>query len=149
MFFWLLLCVPHKLLIYVLFSPRSREYTIVVLLCLLYLGGCSQRLVESYVGISKTSMQRSMRVDQNVVLNIFWVASTLAYGAAAYLTGKASLYFVTANERLAPIKKLMSPWLELQSMLRIKPILSLFLPIRRCLIDNSFTYFLIGNVLIL
>ncbi|GFR12555.1 uncharacterized protein TNCT_263951 [Trichonephila clavata] len=76
-----------------------------------------------------------MGIDQNSdILHGFCDASTKAYAAVVYLKSKQEIHLVSAKTRVAPIKQLTTPRLELcgalllaelisviQKALRIKP----------------------------
>ncbi|GFV74084.1 uncharacterized protein TNCV_4509911 [Trichonephila clavipes] len=65
--------------------------------------------------LNSISIPRFMGIDQNsdIILHGFFDASTKAYAAVVYLKSKQEIHLVSAKTRVAPIKQLTIPRLEL------------------------------------
>ena len=66
--------------------------------------------------LGKFHIKRYIPLDENMQLNVFCDASILAYGAVAYLTTNEGSKLIFAKARVAPIKPLTLPQLELTAL---------------------------------
>ncbi|GFX28720.1 integrase catalytic domain-containing protein [Trichonephila clavipes] len=76
--------------------------------------------------LNSISIPRFMGIDQNsdIILHGFYDASTKAYAAVVYLKSKQEIHLVSAKTRVAPIKQLTIPRLELCGALLLAELIS-------------------------
>ncbi|GFW64664.1 DUF1758 domain-containing protein [Trichonephila clavipes] len=76
--------------------------------------------------LNSISIPRFMGIDQNsdIILHGFCDASTKAYAAVVYLKSKQEIHLVSAKTRVAPIKQLTIPRLELCGALLLAELIS-------------------------
>ncbi|GFW03549.1 integrase catalytic domain-containing protein [Trichonephila clavipes] len=76
--------------------------------------------------LNSISIPRFMWIDQNsdIILHGFCDASTKAYAAVVYLKSKQEIHLVSAKTRVAPIKQLTIPRLELSGALLLAELIS-------------------------
>ncbi|GFV16948.1 integrase catalytic domain-containing protein [Trichonephila clavipes] len=76
--------------------------------------------------LNSISIPRFMGIDQNsdIILHGFCNASTKAYAAVVYLKSKQEIHLVSAKTRVAPIKQLTIPRLELCGALLLAELIS-------------------------
>ncbi|GFX93537.1 uncharacterized protein TNCV_1094771 [Trichonephila clavipes] len=76
--------------------------------------------------LNSISIPRFMAIDQNsdIILHGFCDASTKAYAAVVYLKSKQQIHLVSAKTRVAPIKQLTIPRLELCGALLLAELIS-------------------------
>lgn len=75
------------------------------------------KLFQDFYDIIKIHIPRKVSGYQDVVLHAFCDASTVAYGVAVYVTTSVGSDLLTARAKVAPLKGLTVPKLELTSML--------------------------------